>query len=328
VSHDGGATFVDLPGAVTPTLTFRPGATDTGALYRAVFTNVAASVPSAAARLTLTPGLAVTADPVPQVATVGSFATFTAAATGTPSPRVHWQVSHDGGVTFSNIPGATFTTLRVRASGTVDGELFRAVFTNLAGSAATSPGRLNVTYHMTVGSRPKTLVVPAGTEVALTGEVPGLTTPIVTWEASTDGGRTYTVVPGSSTATLVFTAGGADSGRYFRAVFVEGRTVRRTAPVLLTVGFRPVVASSPLDATAFHGASVAFHVAVAGSPVVTIQWQVSTDGGKTFTNITGATRSVLPLRSVRAGQSGHEYRAVLTNAFGQVDSAAATLTVL
>jgi hypothetical protein len=48
--------------------------------------------------------------PVSQTVEAGGTATFTAAATGTPAPTVHWQVSTDGGSTWTNISGATSTT--------------------------------------------------------------------------------------------------------------------------------------------------------------------------------------------------------------------------
>jgi hypothetical protein len=327
-SHDGGTIFDDIPGATSTSFTFQPTAADNGALYRAVFTNVAASVPSDPAALTIMPGLAITTDPTPQTAAVGSTAVFTAAASGSPKPHVQWQVSHDGGTTFAVIGGAVQPTLRVPASAKVDGNLYRAVFTSPAGSAATTAAGLTVEYQLTVGTRPETLVAPVGVVVELTGKLAGLPSATIGWEASVDGGLTYTAVPGASGPTISFAAAGSDNGRYFRAVFVQGRTVRRTAPVLLTVGFPPTVTAPPADVSVFHGANVAFAVSFMGSPAVTIQWQVSTDAGKTFTNIAGATKPTLVLKNVKGSMTGYRYRAVLTSPFGRVDSAASNLTVL
>ncbi|HEX3147594.1 MAG TPA: hypothetical protein VHR66_05885 [Gemmataceae bacterium] len=110
-------------------------------------------------------------------------------------------------------------------------------------------------------------------------------------------------------------------------VFVQGQMVRRTAPVMLNIGFPPAITSPPADTSVMPGATAAFSVSVAGSPVVKVQWQMSADGGKTFTDIEGATRPTLTLKKVKSIVSGYRYRAVLTNAFGQLDSAAATLSV-
>jgi hypothetical protein len=254
-------------------------------------------------------------------------AVFAAAARGNPAPHIQWQVSQDGGVTFSNIRGAVFARLRVPASAMVDGNLYRAVFRNASGTAVTAAARLTVDYHVTVAGRQQFRTVPAGATVSLTGVVTGLKAPTVQWEASSDGGKAYTLIPGATAATLTVTAGPADSGRYFRAVFTQGRTVRRTAPVVLTVGSPPTVTAPPADVLVLRGQTATFSVAIAGSPVVAVLWQVSTDGGKTFTDIRGAARPTLVLTGVRAAQSGYRYRAVLTSAFGRTDSAAATLTV-
>ena len=107
-------------------------------------------------------------------------------------------------------------------------------------------------------------------------------------------------------------------------ILAEGHQVRRTAPVVLTVGYPPVVTSPPSDLAVFHGETATFNVGIAGMPVITVQWQVSTDGGKTFTNIRGAVQPTLTLKNVKAALNGNMYRAVLTNAFDQIVSPAAT----
>src|SRR5262249_25118157 len=51
----------------------------------------------------------ITTNPTNQTVNAGQTATFTAAATGTPTPTVQWQVSTNGGTSFSDISGATST---------------------------------------------------------------------------------------------------------------------------------------------------------------------------------------------------------------------------
>ena len=89
----------------------------------------------------------VTTNPQNQSVTAGQNATFTAAASGTPTPTVQWQVSTDGGSTFSNITNnasATTTTLTLSAAAqTLNGNEYRAVFTN-ANTATTSSATLTV----------------------------------------------------------------------------------------------------------------------------------------------------------------------------------------
>src|SRR5262249_8199285 len=53
----------------------------------------------------------ITTQPANQSVTAGQSATFTAAASGNPTPTVQWEVSTDGGTTWNAIGGATSTTL-------------------------------------------------------------------------------------------------------------------------------------------------------------------------------------------------------------------------
>jgi fibronectin type 3 domain-containing protein len=84
--------------------------------------------------------------PISQIVKVGSTVTFTAAATGYPVPTVQWQISTNGGASFSPIPGATSTTYSVPVTAaTLDGFEYEGVFTNSQGSAASTPATLEVT---------------------------------------------------------------------------------------------------------------------------------------------------------------------------------------
>ena len=85
-----------------------------------------------------------TSNPTNQVAAAGQPVTLIAAASGTPAPTVQWQVSTDGGDTFTNLAGATSTTLTFIASASQNADLYRAVFTNSSASATTIPASLTV----------------------------------------------------------------------------------------------------------------------------------------------------------------------------------------
>jgi len=110
----------------------------------------------------------VTLNPTNQTVIAGNTATFTAAADGNPTPTVQWQVSTDGGATYSPISGATSTTYGFTATAVQNGYRYEAVFTNTAGSATSTVATL------TVNSAPTDLALsmssvaenqPAGTTV-------------------------------------------------------------------------------------------------------------------------------------------------------------------
>lgn len=87
----------------------------------------------------------ITSDPAHQSVSEGDLFTFSAAATGNPTPTVQWQVSTDGGLTFVDIAGAVDTSFSATASLADNGNQYQAVFTNSEGSATTTAALLTVT---------------------------------------------------------------------------------------------------------------------------------------------------------------------------------------
>lgn len=86
----------------------------------------------------------ITQQPENQTVVAGSTASFSAEATGTPTPTIQWQSSTDG-ITWIDISGAnssTYTTLTLSTSD--NGTQYRAVFTNSIGQAITNAALLTV----------------------------------------------------------------------------------------------------------------------------------------------------------------------------------------
>jgi hypothetical protein len=89
----------------------------------------------------------------------------------------------------------------------------------------------------------------------------------------------------------------------------------------------PVITTQPTNQTVTAGQTATFTAAASGSPPPTVQWQLSTDGGATFSDIAGATAPTLSFVPTLVAQTGNQYRAVFTNAAGTATSSAVTLTV-
>ncbi|MEV0636598.1 immunoglobulin domain-containing protein [Streptomyces sp. NPDC050619] len=87
----------------------------------------------------------VTQSPTDQSVAPGDEVTFVAAAEGTPEPTVRWQVSPDGGQTWSAVEGATRNAYSFTAKASQNGYQYRAEFTNSAGTTRTSPRTVTVT---------------------------------------------------------------------------------------------------------------------------------------------------------------------------------------
>ncbi len=328
-STDGGHSFQNIAGANSATLTFTAAAAQSGYQYQAVFSNIDGSITTNPATLTINSALTILGNPTAQTISIGQTVTFSARGSGTPKPTVQWQVSSDGGLTFSNIPGATSATFSFPATAAQNGNLYRAVFSNTAGKAPTTAARLTVSCNLQVARLPQTLTVAAGTPITLTAVVPGTSGATIQWQVSTNKGKNFTSIAGATGATYTFTPQLTDSGKVYQAIF-SNPAGTKTGAVTLTVDVPPGSTTGPANQTVAAGTSqMATFTASAsvGTPTPTIQWQVSSDGGLTFTNITGATLSRLTLTNLTAAQDGNRYRAVFTNPVGQVSTPAATLTV-
>jgi uncharacterized repeat protein (TIGR01451 family) len=247
VSTDGGSTWNNIVGETSATLSFTTSNGHHGYQYRAVFTNGVGSDTSNAATLTVHWAPVVTIDPVSQTVLVGETATFTAAADGNPAPDVQWYSSSDGGATWMGIMGETSTTLTMTALAGMDGWLFRARFTNVAGEDYSNPATLTVSLAPTppvVTVHPTGQTVVAGETATFTAAASGNPAPSVQWYVSSNG-RKWTIIPGRTATTLTVT--GYDDGYQFRAVFTNSEGSATTNAATLTV--TPPTADVRIDHT-------------------------------------------------------------------------------
>ena len=139
----------DVTGATT--FSISAGGTCTGASCTAsvpgdyTVTGTDGSASGTATLHVVATAILITLQPANTVTTAGQTASFSAAATGTPTPTVRWQVSSNGGTSFTNVAGATSKTLTMtNLTVAQSGYLYRAVFTNTGGSVTTSAAKLTV----------------------------------------------------------------------------------------------------------------------------------------------------------------------------------------
>jgi Immunoglobulin I-set domain len=185
-----------------------------------------------------------------------------------------------------------------------------------------------------VVEQPKGVEVLAGATAKFTATAKGKPTPSVQWLVSHNKGVSFeadTEDKGTHTGTLeVATITGAKSGNEYEAEFSNGvGSAAVTSAATLTVSSAaPVVTKQPASTTVTAGATASFSAAASGGPAPTIQWEVSVDGGATWTAIAGATNGTLAVSATTVAQSGSEYRALFSNGVGTpARTTAATLTV-
>src|SRR5258708_24202766 len=141
--------------------------------------NIVGSVPSNPTPPTIT------TQPANQTVTAGQTATFTAAATDSPTPTVPSPISTAGRETVSDLSGATSTTLSFTTALSQNGNQYRAVFTNTAGTATTTVATLTVNNAPTlptITTQPANQTVTAGQTATFTAAATGSPTPTVQWQ--------------------------------------------------------------------------------------------------------------------------------------------------
>lgn len=158
------------------------------------------------------------------------------------------------------------------------------------------------------------------------------------WEMSPDNGVTWiSPVPNSSSTTgsnyvdtlVVFSVTPQMNGYLFRCYYrgwCRGESI--TTNAVLTVSNAPIsILSQPADISTCKYTSAGFAVSVSGSSL-SYQWQQSTNGGNSFTDIPGKTTAVLHYDSVSLNMNNNLYRCVISSGCNpSVISAVARLTV-
>ena len=116
-------------------------------------------------------------------------------------------------------------------------------------------------------------------------------------------------------------------GWKFRAVFTNSDGTATSEAATLHIINAPHIQIQPVEKTVLEGEAAEFRSTAEGNPAPTVQWERSTDGGKTFQAITGATSETYVIPSVTIAEDGYRFRATWTNLAGSVTSSAAPLTV-
>ncbi len=179
-----------------------------------------------------------------------------------------------------------------------------------------------------ITSNPSDQTVTAGQKAVFGATANGPPEPTQQWQVSTDGGTTFTNISGATHPTLTLDNVTASMNGYeYRAVFTNSVGTTPTTAATLAVQFAPAMTVNPANQTVTAGQAATFTTSASGNPTPTIQWQVSTDHGETFNDISGATNLTLTLTSVTTAQNGYQYRAVFTNSIGSITTSIATLTV-
>jgi len=356
-STNGGGTWNNITnggiysGATTTTLSL------TGVLgsmnnyqYRCVVSGSCPSINSNAAILTVNTAPVVTAQPGNNTVYTGQPATFSITASGN-GLTYQWQVSVAGcagpwtnltnGAPYSGVTTATLTINPTSVA--MNGYGYRCVVSGTCAPAANSNcGLLTVNTPVTITSHPSNSTACAGANTSFSVTATG-TTPAYQWQESVNGGVTWTdisnggIYGGATTNTLSLTGITAGMNNYQYRCVVSGAPPGGSVnsnPAVLTVNTAPVITTQPVSGTAICAGQNTSYGVIASGTGLGYQWQLSTDGGSTYSNLSnggvysGVTTATVNITGATIGMNNYKYRCVVSGTCSpSATSSASTLTV-
>jgi hypothetical protein len=306
-----------------------------GYQYRVVIngTCTPAAVTSNTSTLSINTTPSITNNPNDVTACAAGVATFTVGVSGS-SLTYQWQVNTGSGFTnlsngapYSGVTTAVLTVSPLTAA--MNNYQYRVIVssTGCTSSATSATGSLTITTAPSITGQPAGTAVCPGASYTFTSAASGSAISYQ-WQVSTNGGTSFTDIPGANTQNYLVSGitVGMNANQYRAVVTGACAPNATTNAATLTVYTPAAISTQPVAKTTCAGTNTSFAVTAIGTSI-SYQWQVSTDNGATYNNITGATAATLPINNPSTTLNGNRYRVVVTGNCGLVTSASASLTV-
>ena len=330
-----------ISGATSASLTLLAVTTSNTGTYSVMVSNVAGSVTSSDAALTVTApasggtggggtgtvapptGGGGTSTPVvsPDSAPVISVQPVASQAVGA-GATVRMSVVASGAATLTyqwrkngvNVTGATSATLTLGSVTATDSGTYNVRVRNSIGTVVSTNSVLTVEASPVIVQQPAPQYVSEGAPARFSVSVAAVPSASFQWRKN---GVNIAGATSSSLSVPVVSSG--DVGTYS---VVASNSVGSTSSAGATLGIAgpPIITRQPLSQAVYSRSNVTFSVTAVGSPAPSYQWR------KNGVNIAGATSATLQLKSVTRTDAG-KYTVRVSNAIGWMISNAATLMI-
>jgi hypothetical protein len=288
-------------------------------------------------------GPQITVPPTNQAAQAGSSVTFNVTAGADPALQYQWRTNGDP------IPDATKASLTVSSVSAADAlNVFDVIVSNPCGSVTSAPAAVLIPHPFyscdgVPGFFGGLNLITTNTSGAamFVWSTDNASAPVTAWFAEGqmseqslgNGTSRYTINVNPLIDTVYYVAGETVVGPYISPAAIQWITITPLGDYTFTitnlpidangvflVPGPPVITTNPANLTVLAGKSATFDVVCAGAAPFSYQWIF---GGS---NVVNATDAALVVPSVSAASAG-DYAVVITNAYGSVTSAPATLQV-
>jgi hypothetical protein len=313
-----------LSGATNSILTITNAQVTNSGIYAVVVANIAGSVTSSNALLTVTnfPPVIVL-QPTNRTVNQGITVNFAVTVTGTAPLHFQWQTN---GVDLANggrIGGATNATLVITNAQIADsGTNYLVIITNIAGAVTSSAASLTVLAAPAILVQPTNQGAIAGATVHFIVTAVGATPLHYQWQK--DGlnlGNGGAISGATTNALTISNAQLGYSGIYTVIITNAFGSVTSSNAVLTVTNAPPVIIGQPTNQSAAVGETVILAVTATGTAPLSYQWWLDETNA-----VPGATTNVLVISNAQTTNSG-SYSVVITNLLGSATSSNAIVTV-
>lgn len=307
-----------ISGATGSSYTISGVTTASAGTYTVVASNLLGSATSSSAVLTVTSTTPATSAPVfttqpaSKTVTAGSAATFSAAASGSPTPTYQWRKN---GTAISGATGSSYT---ISSTTSASAGTYTVVATNSAGSKTSNSATLTVNSINAAPAfttQPVTTTVTAGSSVTFTSAATG--SPTYQWRK--DG----VAISGATKSSYTIAKVSASNAGVYTVIITNAygtKTSSWATLIVNTTASAPVFTTQPAGKTVAAGTSVTLTAVATGSPSPTYQWR------RNGVNMSGATSSTYTISSLSISTTG-TYTVVASNSAGSVTSGGAVVSL-
>jgi Peptidase family M1 domain/Secretion system C-terminal sorting domain len=256
---------------------------------------------------------AITTQPISQTICEGANVSFT--ITATTATNFQWQVSTNGGASWINIAGATNASILLpTVTNTLNGNQYRCQASTLCGASNSTGATLTVNTGINITTQPASATICAGQSNTFCVTATGSNLSYQ-WQTNSIGcSGPWANITGATISCL--TVNNVLATVYYRCVVSSsscGGSIT-TNCATLTVGSGVIISTQPTDAENCAGTQATFTVAGTSAQTINYQWQVSTNNGASFSNISGANTASYIVTNLTTSASNNHYRCLLTTA--------------
>ena len=197
---------------------------------------------------------------------------------------------------------------------------------NSAGKYITATGVFTVVAPVQITTQPADVTVAAGKTATFKVTATGATSYQWYYRTSSTGSWTAVAASSGKTSSYSLTAAERHNGYQYRCKVTNSVGSVYSNTVTLTVNSKPVITSQPTNVTVTAGQTATFKVTATGA--TSYQWYYRTSSTGSWTTVAASSGKTSTYSLTAAARhNGYQYRCLVKNASGEVDTNTVTLTV-